>query len=351
MTHKRSWLALGALLAAIIGGTVWAAEQEKKPSDLSQGQAPASCPAAVYCDDPHPPTPAHMAQPCCPVTGGCDGAKCRTIIATSPPADPPLTKEKTCCEGKCCKEKCCAAEKVQGCCGEGKCCGCCEKAKEGTSLPIPPGSSYQVLIAPPPPCVAPSPADLTASYPVWNVPPAPPMPLLPPQTVQMPAYPGVAQYYPTSSPVGPPLPPVPQSACVAARPQSNPWQLRAVVEKDHPCLVMQVTAGGEDACAYCDNMVVKIGNESLKMAVADKQVQVSGSFLKGSADTITRNTADGSILLEGHVKVKYEKDGQKAEVSAEHVVVGVADGRLEVKPVEHSQVLSIWIGAGFGFFH
>jgi len=110
---------------------------------------------------------------------------------------------------------------------------------------------------------------------------------------------------------------------------------------------MQLSAGGEDACAYCDNMVLKVGTESLKLSVADKQIRVCGSFVKGSADAIIRNTGDGSILLEGHVKLKYEKEGQKAEVSAERVVVGVADGRLEVKPVEQQAVNFIWFGYSY----
>ena len=89
-----------------------------------------------------------------------------------------------------------------------------------------------------------------------------------------------------------------------------------VTEKDRSCLEMQMSGGGEETCACCDSMVLKIGNESLKVAVVEKQVQVNGSFFKGSADTVTRNSADGSILLEGHVKLKYEKAGQKAEVNA-----------------------------------
>src|SRR5262249_17434546 len=96
--------------------------------------------------------------------------------------------------------------------------------------------------------------------------------------------------------------------------------------------------------AYCDDMVLKIGHESLQVTVADKQIHVNGSFVKGSADSVTRNTVDGSLLLEGHVKVKYEKNGQKADVSAERVVVGVADGRLEVKRVEPTQTFTFWLG-------
>jgi hypothetical protein len=160
-----------------------------------------------------------------------------------------------------------------------------------------------------------------------------------------PAYAPTAQY--VLPPQGLPAPTAPVAYPVVRPAAHNPWRLRAVVEKDHPCLEMQLNVAGEDACAYCDNMTLKIGNESLKVTVADKQLHVSGSFVKGSADSVTRNTLDGSILLEGHVKVKYEKDGQKAEVSAERVLFGVADGRLEVKPVEKADraaVFSFWTG-------
>ncbi len=315
MTHKRSWLALGALLAAIIGGTVWAAEQEK--------QAPPACPRATPYDFGTCPA---QGSPCCE-------SACST-----------KEKETTCCEGKCCTDK-----KDKGCCADGKCCGCCDKAKQAVTLPVTPGSAVQVLVAPPTPGMA------------YDLPFAPP-PLacvaMPPlsdrgwgsgwaaTTVPQPTQP--MQYTPVTQYVATPcaVPPPPAPAC-APQPQCNPWKIWAVVEKDRTCLEMQVNAGGEETRAYSDNLVLKIGKESLKLTIVEKQVQVNGSFVKGSADTVTRNSADGSIFLEGHVKLKYEKAGQKAEVTAERVVVGVADGRLEVKPVEQSQVFTFWIGGGF----
>ena len=74
MTHKRSWLALAALLAAIIGGTVWAAEQEK-------AAPPASVQGEIRFD-----------------------TECRSTT-----------------DKKCCDEKCCTKEEAKTCC-EGKCC-------------------------------------------------------------------------------------------------------------------------------------------------------------------------------------------------------------------------------------
>jgi hypothetical protein len=336
MTHKRTWLALGALLAAIIGGTVWAAEKEK-PVPTEDRKADIG-----------------FVLDCCAEKGS-----------------PCTAKDKTCCEDKCCEttkektcceDKCCETTKEKTCCADGKCCGCCEKAKEkqGVTLPVTPGSTFQVLVAPPtagmayevpiapspPQCVAMPPSlgqSCGSSWAATTV----------PQPTQPMQYTPGSPYASTAYPVGPPAPtptaypvtPIPAPSC-ATQTQNNPWKIRAVVEKDHTCLEMQVNAGGEETRACCENMVLKIGNESLKVAVADKQVQVHGSFVKGSADTVTRNSADGSIFLEGHVKLKYEKGGQKAEVSAERVVVGVADGRLEVKPVppEQQQVFSFWIG-------
>ena len=142
MTHKRSWLALAALLAAIIGGTVWAAEQEK-------AAPPASVQGEIRFD-----------------------TECRSTTDKKCCDEKCCTKEeaKTCCEGKCC-----ATEKGKGCCADGKCCGCCDKAKQAVTLPAPPGSSIQVLVAPPTAGLA---------YDMPFAPPPPPCVVMPPLSVQ-----------------------------------------------------------------------------------------------------------------------------------------------------------------------
>jgi hypothetical protein len=337
MTHKRTWLAFGALMLAIVAGTVWAAEQEKKPA----AQENPTLRGLV--------TPTQVVETA--VSAGT--VKCEA-------------KDKPCCEGKCC-----TAEKAKSCCADGKCCGCCEKGKSSVTLPILPGSTFELLIR--------SPGAVDGNYPaVWGgecmeqprycpaVPPTCPAPMMPqtcPQPVMPPApqapspsvqFTPVTQYVPTQSytpvtqyvatpPVQPPLPP--PCAYPTCRPNvGSPWQLRAVAQKDHTRLEMQFSAAGEDTCAYCDDMVLKIGNEKLKVNVVEKQLHVHGSFVTGSADCLMRNPADGSVTFEGHVKLTYEKNGQKAEVSAERVVIGMADGRLEVKPTEQQQVFSFWTG-------
>jgi hypothetical protein len=292
MTHKRSWLALAALCAAIIGGAVWA-------------QVPA---------DP----PSH----CCPVTGCCTEPKGPTK-ATVRSDDDSATTDKPCCEGKCCKEKgccegkCCAAENGKDCCAGGKCCAS-GKTSRTVTLPVAPGSEIHVTIAP----HGSGPEAYAAD---WAY-PAPPMP--PP----LPSAPvPFAQYFPAPC-IAPPPPPV---ACMIPPPippahhHGVAWQLRPVVMNDHPCLVMQWD-GDEATRVVSEEMTVQMGHESLKVVAGEKRIHVCGSCVKGSADLITRNPADGGIVMEGHVKMHYEKDGQKVEVSAEHVAVGVADGRIEV---------------------
>jgi hypothetical protein len=304
MTPKRTWLALGALLTAIVGGTIWAAEREKAtPPAPAQGGVQLEIECRTTTD-----------KKCC-------DEKCSTKDAA-----------KTCCEGKCC-----AAEKGKGCCADGKCCGCCEKAKgtQAVTLPVPPGSAVQLMIAPnaagmdfampftppPPPCVTVPclPPQQSCGSP-WGNPLPPPAPepqlALPVPTMPVSGYPA----YPATPCVAP----------SAARPAVSAWHLRVVVKNDHSSLVMQWD-GDEDTRVSCDEMVLQVGQESLKVGTSGKQILVGGSFVSGTADAVSRNPNDGSLLLEGHVKMHYGKGGQKVDVAAEHVVVGAADGRIEVK--------------------
>ncbi len=315
MTHARSWLALITLLAAFTGGPLLAAEPEKKAEKQT---APA----------------------CCTKEKGCCEGKC-------------CTKEKGCCEGKCCTSetgccggKCCTQATGKSCCADGKCCGCCTKGMQTATLPVAPGSAIQVMIAPPGAFDGPLAQDLGFPVPPAQACPAPACPLgtwgSAPTFAQPPQCPYSSAN--SSAPCAVPPPPPVQGAC-HTRCAVSPWRLKAVVEKERTCLEMQLCGAGEDTSVCCEHMVLKIGGESLKVCVHEKQIQVNGSFVKGSADCLTRNTADGSILLEGHVKVHYDTDGQKASVSGERVVVGVADGRLEVKPVEKAQTFTFWLGS------
>jgi hypothetical protein len=139
------------------------------------------------------------------------------------------------------------------------------------------------------------------------------------------------------------------SVCVAAtavsRPETGAWHIRVVNEEGAARLAIQPTHGGEDNYATCEHIVLKADGTRLKIAVSGKQVAVCGPFGKATADSLTRNEGDGSFVLEGSVRLSYHKDGLKAEVSAEHVVVGVADGHLEVKPgPKRAQDFEFWTG-------
>ncbi len=328
MTRKRSWLALGALLTTLVVGAVWASEQQKKSEKV--------------------------AAPAC------------------------------CAEGtSCCTDKCSTAEKTKGCCADGKCCGCCEKGQKATVLPIPvpAGSSIQVTIEP-----------AEANRAEWAAPgpmiqaaqvPQPPqsvpvgMPQFPPQYLSQPcALPCVAPAYPAYQTQAAPvptgavscplagqcvstpryvetatmersLPPIPVAP--PAYPGLQPWRVHTVTDKEHTCLEIQLSEP-EQTRLCCESTVVKFGKESLKFTIVDKQVHVCGLFFNGTADSVVRNSDKGSLTFEGHADIKYVRQGQKAQISAEHVVVGITDGSLEVKPVKQVQDLTVWFGC-FDFTH
>lgn len=263
MTRIRSWLALGALVTALAGGALWAADQKK----TSKAQAPACCAEELGC----------------------------------------------------CVEKCATKDKAKSCCADGKCCGCCEKGQPATTLPlpIPAGSAVQLLIEP-------ANAPDAAYRAEWAL-PAPPMNPVPPPPSCLPT---PVQFTP-ASPFG-------QASCVPSPPVSyaawaglpTPWRVCVVQEGGKPCLGMQ---GGvrKDTSAVCEGLTLKMGG-GLKLAVAGKQVQVSGKCVKATADSVCWSAENGDILLDGSVKLKYECGAHKAEIAAAQVVVGVADGRIEV---------------------
>src|SRR5262249_25433287 len=106
------------------------------------------------------------------------------------------------------------------------------------------------------------------------------------------------------------------------------WVLKAV--KDDGEARLEIMSGG-DAKVTCENLVVTKDGNSFKVAAHGEQVTISGPFLEASADRLARVEHTGCVILEGHVKLKYHKDDQSADVKAERVVVGLGDGRLEIQ--------------------
>jgi hypothetical protein len=79
-------------------------------------------------------------------------------------------------------------------------------------------------------------------------------------------------------------------------------------------------------------MVLKGGEgKTLKLAVADRHVQVSCDFFEATAERMTQNKADATIILEGQVHLKYHKGATSGEIKCEHVVLGLNDGRMELR--------------------
>ena len=314
MTRNRSWLALGALLLALAGGALWAADQKK--ADKSQ------------------------TGDCCAEGKGCCAEKC-------------CTKEKACCEEKCsaaekgcCEGKCCTKEK-------GKCCGCCEKAPQMATFPVPAGSAVQVMIAPPgafegdgpagwlttvpaPPAPCPMPVPFTPATPFTPAPCA-----MPPAEGPMPSpVTPVTQYILDSRVVPPPptqpgpsvtsyvVPPVPPALVAPRSGYAHDWRVCVVQEDGKSCLGMQA-GPRQGASATFESMTLKVGG-GVKLSVVGKQVRVSGKCVNATADSVSWGPDHGDIVLAGSVKVKYECDAHKAEITAQQVVVGVLDGHIEV---------------------
>jgi hypothetical protein len=197
-------------------------------------------------------------------------------------------------------------------------------------------------------------------------PPAPPCcpAPLPPPSVYCPGalYGGAVSCCPPSAcgPVPPP-PSLPGPGCAIlqctvtepVKPACPPATIRVVTEDGQARLEVQGCCG---SCMSCENMVLKMPEcGPIKVGVTSKvllkvceahglgceacaserewkssQVLVCGPLLKAAADSVTTDQK-GHVILEGHVRVKYHKDGQAAKVVADRVVVSLADGQLDIK--------------------
>jgi len=83
---------------------------------------------------------------------------------------------------------------------------------------------------------------------------------------------------------------------------------------------------------FCDSLEMNMpGNTRVKFATAEKHVNVTGPNLHAVADAVASGPA-GCLVFEGHVRLQYERQGQSATVTAEHVMVNMADGRVEIDP-------------------
>lgn len=102
-------------------------------------------------------------------------------------------------------------------------------------------------------------------------------------------------------------------------------------------------AGCGQTSMTCESLVLKVsGSSPLKVAVADKQVQISNTYLKATADSVARMSGDDCLVLEGNVHLDYHKDGKRTEAAADRVVIGLADGSLKIEPVAAPEAKVTW---------
>lgn len=173
----------------------------------------------------------------------------------------------------------------------------------------------------------PLPAPAYFPHPPQYMPPMPsvgPEPLPPPAMVVRPDVVFHTPSAPVPAPWLPPMPvpppvPLPPPAVVMSAPAQPPAKEKSWVE---------IGAGANGDARVM--VQVAGGAAPLYIAATTQQVTVSTPILRATADRV-RVSPDGRVILEGHVNVKWDKDGQKAQVNASRVVLHPADGRLEVE--------------------
>jgi hypothetical protein len=107
------------------------------------------------------------------------------------------------------------------------------------------------------------------------------------------------------------------------------WMCRVAPESGW---VIVTSPPGADTSFAFESMTLSIaGGGQVKLCVPGRQIQIRSAYFEASADFMTRVGVEERILLEGHVRVKYH-NGANAEVYADRVNVGLADGRLEINP-------------------
>src|SRR5262249_41835923 len=127
----------------------------------------------------------------------------------------------------------------------------------------------------------------------------------------------------------PPMPVVERLAVEQVRTEPGRRVLRAIMEDGQARLEL---CNSGDFSATCESMNFKLkGGAGFRLSAANKQVHLEGPSFRASADTITPGGPEDRFILEGHVTLKSDRDGQHVDVKAERVVVNLAEGSFEVK--------------------
>jgi hypothetical protein len=141
------------------------------------------------------------------------------------------------------------------------------------------------------------------------------------------------------------LPPAPSVVRACPAPMSCCGPVCSVVQ---PCVMKTADAGagmcvqvaeegGLECCTgdtkmSCRKMTLKVGGgvEPLALSAVSGQVRLRAPALYARADRMS--IGKDVLVLEGHVRMCYSRDGQEGEVIGRCVEVNVAEGTFKVKP-------------------
>lgn len=81
------------------------------------------------------------------------------------------------------------------------------------------------------------------------------------------------------------------------------------------------------ACHADASPGVRTRGTAIRLVADGDRVRLTGNGLQASADRVTRTGAN--LTLAGHVQLRYERQGRRAEIVADRVVVDLATGHVE----------------------
>jgi hypothetical protein len=355
MMVKKWWLALSAALLIVTASSAWAQEdcEDQAPVQTTgksccDKDSCAKCskgtktPAAACCSD--------QDCPCCTKAHVTSGSKAKTCCDTC--AATGCTACGTAGSSVSCGTTYTAVGMTGTCCANGSTTKA-KKAKKTVQpivvvVPAPPAPYYfdQPMMPPAPTLPYIERVQTVQSYPVSQVCPAP-------EPVPAPAYcPAMPVSTPTMAvpppapvvtmPVPPPAPAMSVTTFAIANPaMSGHCCLRVVSEDGESHLEIQ---NGSDARMTCDHLTFKVpGCSAVKVSACEKQVQISTSYLKATADSVTRSGPKDRIVLEGHVTVHWSKDGGHVDLVVDKATVDLVKGHMDiettsVKPAARTEV-------------